>query len=165
MTEDNSTETTSKWPNIDAQTELKRPRLIAFLFADWATIDRDGKVALGGIFDQVKLPDEENVFPFFHLYLRLAQAYERELRVVIYTPNGVAAGEIQLEQPLDSLQASAEELKYVQLVSSIRFPNKGAGIYWFDIRYGDESLAIIPLDVKPPEKTDGSANQEPHGDH
>lgn len=148
-------------PNIDIdwKAELHRPRMLALLFADWASETTDHKLAIGGVFDRIFLrPTEEVRRLGFYIYLRVTEAYQETTNILVYAPDGQVMAQLELGVDPNYI-ASQTEPNFVQLVSRIGLPLTQPGIHWFEVRYRNESLGRVPLIVQLMENQDENANE------
>src|SRR5690348_13541193 len=76
----------------DFQKELHEPRLVALLFADYATSTSDSKAVVGGIFERLFLIPRQPGHPAhayqFFVFLKVTEAFSSDILVKCYAPSG-----------------------------------------------------------------------------
>jgi hypothetical protein len=144
---------------LEPAAELKRPRLVAFLFADWAQQGTDQKIALGGIFERLTLRGKQT--PAFFLFIRATEVYEFTPRVLIYGPDGAPLGEI-VTAPTGGFAPSHSEPNYSQVIVRVAMEMPQPGVYWFELRAGEAVFPAVPLLVlRQEEAEDADTNDTP----
>ena len=147
--------TTNEKPSpVDLTGQVERPRLLAFLFADYAETTVSGKAVVAGVFDRLFLqPDKATSF---YIYVRIAQAAESPIVVTILDPMGNSLGNMILKMPDDAVIKAVPA--YMQAAMQIAIPLSEPGLYWFSVMYKGSELGLIPLQVDPvPEESNGTA--------
>lgn len=125
---------------------LRKPRLEAMLFCDYATQTIDGKYILGGIFERfVFTHEEEKVTHYFYLFLRLGQTTDGQIQVAFYDPIGKIISAVAFE--VSPAQFVGNYPPQINFLDKVRFSTPVEGVYWFDISYQGESLGGAPLIV------------------
>ena len=133
-------------PNF--QEELKRPRLIAFLFATGHQVLPDNTVVLSGIFDTVSATSGDTDRSMkISVFVRIAQAFDEEIYIHFYSPTGELVEGIELIPPKNAVLEEGQP-NYIQVARTFTFTFYDLGIYWFDVQYKRESLGMVPLFVK-----------------
>lgn len=132
---------------LDVKGELLRPKLDAMIFAEWAAVTKENKPVVSGIFDSFNIPSGN--FPAevpFYIYFRTSQAYQYDINIVIFSPNGL--GYAKLMFPANKqYQPVVDSANIIQHVSALKLIFMSAGMHWFQVRYGDEILGNVALSV------------------
>lgn len=133
--------------NIVASEEVKKPRLSAILFCEYAArTDRDTYL-LAGCFERFLFnKDERKVTSHFFLYVSTSETKDGVFQVAVVSPdeNIILAYSYELgsEGLIPGIPASVHFLERVQ------FPVPVEGIYWIDVSFNGESLGGAPLIVE-----------------
>lgn len=137
---------------IDVASELKRPGLLAMLFADYVTQTVDKKVLIGGVFDRVAFTRDQPAA--FYIYIRLKEVYS-DLEVSFLDPDGSRVGTLSTGFESDQSPSSPEP-NYQQVISRLEIRFDHPGVYWFEIRHKGVLLGCSPLVVLIKGDEDGS---------
>lgn len=133
--------------NILASEALKKPRLEAILFCDYANRTQEGKLMLVGCFERIIFSQEEQKvsMPFF-LFFRTAETTDGFLQVSIIAPNEKIVLAFQFDT--SKLKFAPDAPANVDFLQQIQFPAPHEGFYWFDVAYKGESLGGAPLAIE-----------------
>lgn len=133
--------------SIVASEELKKPRLEAILFCEYASRTDKGTLVLGSCFDRFLFEKDENkVTTPFYLLVKTGETTQGELQIAIIDPNNTVILAFSLsvgeKEFLPDYPAS------VQFLERIQFPVPVEGNYWIDVSYQGKSLGGTPLIVE-----------------
>ena len=146
--------TSEQRTTVDLTGEIDKPRLLAFLFAEWAETTVSGKAVIAGVFDRIFY--QKDSAASFYIYARLAQALEEPVTITILAPDGAQLGDIVLKRPENAVRDTNQA--YLQIAARLAFPFDRPGLYWFSVVYKGERLGLAPLQVDLlPEVSDGNS--------
>jgi hypothetical protein len=136
---------------IDFERELKKPRLVAFLFADYASSTTDGKAVIGGVFERIFVeplqPEKPQIVYQFFIFLKVVEADKSSLDIHSFSPAGELLNVITL-QVAEGAVIIDNEPNHIQAVLRVGLEFKQPGVHWFDVRYQDVSIGMVPLIVQ-----------------
>ena len=133
--------------DIELSKERKKPRLLALLFCDFASIAKDDKINLLGTFDKIYVDPEKRTTPMFVVYVRVAEVSEA-FAITVFGPDDLPTLQMFSVPP----SAFTEGLpRQVQTIIRFQFKLEKEGTYWFDISYQGSSLggAGLPIEYRP----------------
>lgn len=116
------------------------------LFCDYANQTAGNKTNLAGIFDRVYVHPEAKVTPPFMIFIRTAETLKSPVRVTLLDPSSEVVSTLNYDAT--GHEATPDMPFYIQFLAQMQFPVTTAGVYWFDVSYGDESLGGTPLMVE-----------------
>lgn len=131
--------------DIDVSEELKRPRLLAVLFCDYAIMSREEKPVLVGVFDRIFVDRLRQQTPRFGIYLRLAEL-EGGFTTTIIGPDNVAVA--QFRSTIEEVDRKELELpKQVHTILGMELSVEKEGVYWVHVEHQGVSLggAALPI--------------------
>lgn len=133
--------------NVIGSEEVKKPRLGAILFCEYATITEKGTYVFAGCFERFVFgKDEPKVTSNFFLYVRASQTREGDFQVAIIDPNDTTI--MAFKYDLDSAGLIPNLPASIHFVQRIKFPVAVEGTYWVDVSFKGESLGGAPLLVE-----------------
>jgi hypothetical protein len=144
--------------NVKGSEEVKKPRLGAILFCEYATMTEKGTYVFAGCFERFVFgKDEPKVTSNFFLYVRASETREGDFQVAIIDPNDtpIMAFKYDIESSGFMLNVPAS----VHFAQRIKFPVAVEGTYWVDVSFNGESLGGAPLLV---EFTKEEASEDEH---
>jgi hypothetical protein len=130
--------------NVIGSEEVKKPRLGAILFCEYAAITEKGTYLFAGCFERFAFTkDEPKVTSHFFLYVRASQTREGDFQVAIIDPNDTTI--LAFSYDLTSAGLLPDLPASVHFIQKVKFPVKTEGTYWVDVSFKGESLGGAPL--------------------
>lgn len=130
--------------NVIGSEEVKKPRLGAILFCEYATLTEKNTYVFAGCFERfVFSKDEPKVTSNFFLYVRASQTRGGDFQVAIIDPNDKTI--MAFNYNLDSAGLIPNLPASVHFLQRIKFPVAVEGTYWVDVSFKGESLGGAPL--------------------
>ena len=132
--------------NIVASEEVKKPRLGAILFCEYAARTDKDTYLLAGCFERFLFSkDDPKVTTPFYLYVRTTETKDGDFQVAIIDPNDKVilafSYEVASKRVIPGIPAS------IHFLERIRIPVPVEGIYWVDVSFNGETLGGAPLIV------------------
>lgn len=131
---------------IDVAQVLPKPRLEAALFCEYANRTEDGKTNLSGIFERILVNRETKLSGGFFLFVRLAEAGEGPIQIVLFDPANKPV--LAIGTDLSGEPFKGNYPKMIQVLDRVAFQATEMGIYWLDVSYKGDSLGGAPLIVE-----------------
>lgn len=133
--------------NISASEEVKKPRLGAVLFCEYATLTEKGTYVLAGCFERLLFAkDDQRITSSFFLYVKTGETKNGEFQVTIIDPNdkiiSAFSYEVDAKSLIPGIPASLHFLKRIQFHVPVE------GVYWFNVSFSGESLGGAPLMIE-----------------
>lgn len=133
--------------NVIGSEEVKKPRLGAILFCEYAALTEKGTYLFAGCFERfIFKKDEPRVTSQFYIYVRASQTREGDFQVAIIDPNDTTI--LAFSYDLDSTGLIPNLPASIHFVQRIKFPVAVEGAYWVDVSFKGESLGGAPLLVE-----------------
>jgi hypothetical protein len=130
--------------SVTASEEVKKPRLGAILFCEYAARTEKDTYLLAGCFERfVFRKDEPKVTSNFFIYVRASQTREGDFQVAIIDPNDKIL--LAYTYHLDSAGLIPDLPASIHFLQRLKFPVAVEGIYWVDVSFNGESLGGAPL--------------------
>lgn len=130
--------------NVKGSEEVKKPRLGAILFCEYAALTENGTYLFAGCFERFAFTkDEPKVTSNFFLYVRATQTREGDFQVAIIDPNDTTL--MAFSYDLDSAGLIPDLPASLHFLQKVKFPVKVEGTYWIDVSFKGESLGGAPL--------------------
>jgi hypothetical protein len=130
--------------NVDLSTERKKPRLLSLLFCDFASITKDDKVNLLGIFDRIYIDPEQKTTPNFVIFIRVGELAEG-FATTVFGPDDLPVLQL-FSVPQEPFTPNLP--RQVQTLITLRLKVEKEGVYWFDISYRGASLGGAGLVIE-----------------
>jgi hypothetical protein len=139
--------------SIDVVKERAEPRVVALLFFDFSNITTEGKHNLLGVFDRVSLPGGQRNLAF-GFFLRVANAVEGPLEVLMYGPDNIVGSSITLAPDVEAAKALRQ--RHVQAIGKLDVEFKAEGNFWFGVTYQGKVIGgnRLVVEFQPEEKND-----------
>lgn len=132
-------------PNIDAEAERKKPRLVAILFCMYYSTDAENRNNILGTFDRVFADPGTKQTGQFILVVRTYETREKGVVITILDP----ANQVVAAAVFDKPQAlPPDKPMHLQYSGAINFTATSEGVYWFDVSYKGESIGGESLTVE-----------------
>lgn len=138
-------------PNIDANAERKRPRLVAILFCMFFSADAQGRFNHLGCFDRIFVDPTTRETGQFTLVVRTAETREKGVVITFLDPSNNVLAAVVFDEPVS---APTDKTMHLQYSGSIGFTATTEGSYWIDVSYKGESIGGESLNIafgKPPD--------------
>lgn len=149
---------------VDVAQVLQKPRLEAVLFCEYANRTEDEKTNLSGIFERIFVNRETKLSGGFFLFVRLAEAGEGPIQIVLLDPANKPVLGIGADLSGDLFKGNYP--KMIQVLDRVAFQATELGVYWLDVSYKGESLGGAPLivEMRPEAEKKMSTNQATFSD-
>jgi hypothetical protein len=138
-------------PNIDANVERRRPRLVALLFCMFFSSDGRGRYNHLGCFDRIFVDPATKETGQFILVVRTAETREKGVVISFLDPSNNVLAAVIFDEPSSM---PTDKPMHLQYSGSIGFTATTEGSYWIDVSYKGESLGGASLIIdfgKPPD--------------
>jgi hypothetical protein len=133
--------------SVVASEEVKKPRLGAILFCEYAARTEKDTYLLAGCFERFVFKKDEPKFTSnFFLYVRASQTREGDFQVAIIDPSDRIL--LAYTYDLDSAGLIPDVPASIHFLQRLKFPVAVEGVYWVDVSFNGESLGGAPLLVE-----------------
>ena len=120
--------------------DVLQPRIVALLFADWASYTADGKVVLAGVYDRMALRPEQFGQPIqIFVYIKMAHMHEGNTHASIIGPEGNIVAGFEIATPT-SVVAYDNEPVMIQIMAPVFMIFPVPGLYTLTFTYQGQDL-------------------------
>jgi hypothetical protein len=141
--------------NVDVATALATPRLEVAAFADYASMSKQDKISIAGIFDRILIDKDTKQSNGFFIFVRTAETVRGNIQITLMAPDHTPVAAVIYDA--SAKKFSPGQPRIVQFLDRIAFKATVEGVYWLDVSYKEQSLGGTGLIVefKTTEKQDG----------
>lgn len=132
--------------NIDVTQEWQKPRLVAILFCEGASVSTEGKANIWNIYDRIFVDPAKKNTGVFTVVIITAQTPKDDLNITIIAPNNETVAKLSYEA--DEPVIAEDRPTYVQFFGKVGLHVELEGVYWFDVSYQGRSLGGAALTMK-----------------
>jgi hypothetical protein len=114
----------------DLASKTREPRLVSFLFFDYANETTDRKVNLLGLFDRLYVDQETKRTVPVGIFVRTGNTFDSPVNVQIADPEGKVVGGFSFEVSRAQAEKTTK-IGQMQIMARIQFNTPVVGTYWF----------------------------------